>query len=262
MRLFDYGCKNRLPTPGAFTTAYFDSNGVQIYFEEHGKGEPVVLVHGFASRADRNWGETNWYTTLAPHYRVVALDCRGHGKSGKPHDPAAYSGETMGEDVIRLLDHLGIKRTLIIGYSMGARIVTGLLLHHPERLRAAVLGGIGAVSESAPSFNRQPIVDALLAETPSNPDAQGQDFRQFAESVGNDLKALAACLSSNRDDFTGERIAAAKISLPVIGPTLSSDRSMQATPSSLLKPTPLTRSLQLSAPPPGQLPPVAPTTRQ
>jgi pimeloyl-ACP methyl ester carboxylesterase len=195
--------------------AYFDSNGVQIYFEEHGKGDPVVLVHGFASRADHNWGAMNWYTTLAPHYRVIALDCRGHGRSGKPHDAAAYTGETMGEDVIRLLDHLGIKRTLIMGYSMGARIVTGLLMHHPERLRAAVLGGIGAVSESAPSFNRQPIVDALLAETASNV-KEGRDFRQFAESVGNDLKALAACMASNREDFTGERIAAAKIRVPVM----------------------------------------------
>ena len=66
--------------------AYFDSNGVQIYFEEHGSGEPVVLVHGFASRAENNWGATRWFTALGPHYRVVALDCRGHGKSGKPHD--------------------------------------------------------------------------------------------------------------------------------------------------------------------------------
>ncbi len=144
--------------------AYFDSDGVQIYFEEHGKGEPVVLVHGFASRAEHNWGAMNWFTTLAAHYRVVALDCRGHGKSGKPHDPAAYGGETMGDDVIRLMDHLGIKRTLIMGYSMGGRIVTGLLMLHPERLRAAVLGGIGAASANAPSFDRKPIVDALLAE--------------------------------------------------------------------------------------------------
>jgi pimeloyl-ACP methyl ester carboxylesterase len=197
--------------------AYFDSDGVQIYFEEHGKGEPVVLVHGFASRADHNWGAMNWFTTLAPHYRVIALDCRGHGKSGKPHDAAAYAGETMGGDVIRLLDHLGIKRTLIMGYSMGARIVTGLLMSHPERLRAAVLGGIGAVSAASPSFDRQPIVDALLAESTTGEKNQpGMDFRQFAESVGNDLKALAAVMASNREDFTADRIAAAKIRVPVM----------------------------------------------
>jgi pimeloyl-ACP methyl ester carboxylesterase len=197
--------------------AYFDSDGVQIYFEEHGSGEPVVLVHGFASRADHNWGAMKWFTTLAPHYRVVALDCRGHGMSGKPHDPPAYAGETMGEDVIRLIDHLGIKRTLMMGYSMGARIVTGLLMSHPQRIRAAVLGGIGATSATAPTFSRQPIVDALLAENTSGvKDERARQFRQFAESVGNDLKALAACMGSNREDFTAERIAAARIRVPVM----------------------------------------------
>jgi pimeloyl-ACP methyl ester carboxylesterase len=197
--------------------AYFDSNGVQIYFEEHGKGDPVVLVHGFASRAEHNWGLTQWYTALAPHYRVIALDCRGHGKSDKPHDREAYSGDTMGQDVIRLMDHLGIKRTLIMGYSMGGRIVTGLLISHPERLRAAVLGGIGAATASAPSFDRSPIASAMLAEDPSSvTDQRAREFRQFAEAAGNDLKALAACMASNREDFTAEQIAAKKISVPVM----------------------------------------------
>jgi pimeloyl-ACP methyl ester carboxylesterase len=195
--------------------AYFDSDGVQIYFEEHGKGEPVVLVHGFASRAAHNWGAMNWFTTLAPHFRVVALDCRGHGKSGKPHDPAAYAGATMGDDVIRLMDHLGIKRTLIMGYSMGGRIVTGLLMTHPERLRAAVLGGIGAASGS--NFDRKPIIDAMLAQDTSRiTDQRAKEFRQFAELTGNDLKALAACMGSNREDFTAEKIAAQKIRVPVM----------------------------------------------
>jgi len=195
--------------------AYFDSDGVQIYFEERGKGDPVVLVHGFASRSDHNWA--GWIDTLARSYRVVALDCRGHGKSGKPHDSAAYAGETMGEDVIRLMDHLGIKRTLIMGYSMGGRIVTGLLLFHPERLRAAVLGGIGAVSASAPSFDRKPVVDALLAKDISEvKEPRARDFRQFAEATGNDLKALAAVMASNREDFPAEKIAAKKIRVPVM----------------------------------------------
>jgi pimeloyl-ACP methyl ester carboxylesterase len=196
--------------------AYFDSDGVQIYFEEHGKGEPVVLVHGFASRAEHNWGP-GWFDALAQHYRVVALDCRGHGKSGKPHDSAAYAGETMGDDVIRLMDHLGIKRTLIMGYSMGGRIVTGLLMLHPERLRAAVLGGIGATSATAPSFDRKPIVDALLAKDISEVKEQrAREFRQFAEATGNDLKALAAIMASNREDFSADQIAAQKIRVPVM----------------------------------------------
>jgi len=123
----------------------------------------------------------------------------------------------MGDDVIRLMDHLGIKRALMMGYSMGGRIVTGLLLSRPERLRAAVLGGIGAVSATAPSFSRKPIVDALLAGSISEvTDQRAREFRQFAESTGNDLKALAACMGAARDDLTAEQIAAKKIRVPVM----------------------------------------------
>jgi pimeloyl-ACP methyl ester carboxylesterase len=199
--------------------AYFDSDGVQIYYEEHGGGEPVILVHGFASRADHNWGEA-WFTALGAHYRVIALDCRGHGKSGKPHDARAYAGDTMGDDVIRLMDHLGVARTLLMGYSMGGRISLGLLRSHPERLRAVVLGGIGAASASDGSAlmrNRKPIVEALLADDASTIAAETpRQFRQFAAAVGNDLKALAACMGADRADLTAEEIAARPIKVPVL----------------------------------------------
>src|SRR5215469_18188681 len=125
--------------------SFFDSDGVQIHYDEHGAGQPVVLLHGFASNANNNWGMTGWYSSLARRYRVIAIDCRGHGKSDKPHDRESYSGDKIGADVIRLLDRLGIKRTLVMGYT-GARISLGLLVSHPEQLRAAVLGGIGAPS--------------------------------------------------------------------------------------------------------------------
>ena len=196
--------------------AYFDSDGVQIYYEEHGRGDPAILVHGFASRGDHNWGE-QWFNFLGPHYRVIALDCRGHGKSGKPHEPDAYAGETMGEDVVRLMDHLKIRRGLLMGYSMGARIALGLLLAHPERFRAVVLGGIGAVTAARPSFSRMPIVEAFLADDASSvADQSAKQFRQFAESVGNDLKALAAVMGSNRDDLTAEDLTAKPIRVPTM----------------------------------------------
>lgn len=196
--------------------AYFDSKGVQIYYEEHGGGEPVVLVHGFASRADHNWG-VDWFNSLGAHYRVVALDCRGHGRSGKPHELEAYADRTMGDDVIRLMDHLGIRRSLLMGYSMGARISLGLMLSHPERLRAVVLGGIGAVSASRPSFSRKPIVDALRADSSSAvTDERAKQFRQFAEITGNDLKALAACMGANRGDLTAEDLTAKPIRVPTM----------------------------------------------
>jgi pimeloyl-ACP methyl ester carboxylesterase len=188
--------------------ADFDSNGVKIFYQEFGKGDPVMLVHGFASTADGNWGKA-WYTALAEHYRVVALDCRGHGKSDKPRDPAAYGGETMGDDVIRLLDHLGIRRTLLMGYSMGGRISLGLLAHHPERLRAVVLGGIGANAAAIRDpARRRRIVDALLADDVSKiTDETGRQFRLFAEANHNDLKALGACMGGHQADFSLESYA-------------------------------------------------------
>jgi pimeloyl-ACP methyl ester carboxylesterase len=188
--------------------AFFDSDGVQIHYDEHGAGEPVVLVHGFASNANNNWGMTGWFSSLARRYHVIAMDCRGHGKSGKPHDRESYSGEKMGGDVIRLLEHLGIKRTLLMGYSMGARISLGLLMSHPERLRAVVLGGIGAPSNTGVTSNRPVIVEALLADDPKTiKSATAKQFRQFAELNRNDLKALAACMGAHRPDTTVEELA-------------------------------------------------------
>ncbi len=180
--------------------ASFDSNGVKIHFEDQGSGDPAILVHGFASKAEHNWGLTGWYKTLTPHYRVIALDCRGHGASDKPQDVKAYGGTTMEDDVTRLMDHLGIERALLMGYSMGGRIAMGLLARHPERFRAVVLGGIGAGMGVADPNARKPIVAALLAEDKSKvTDPRARLFREFAEANQNDLKALAACMAADRE---------------------------------------------------------------
>ena len=95
----------------------------------------MVLVHGFASNAENNWGITGWLELLARDHRVVALDCRGHGQSDKPHVAAAYASTLMEDDVTALMDHAGIRRALLMGYSMGGRISMGLLVRYPERFR-------------------------------------------------------------------------------------------------------------------------------
>ncbi|MBI1321261.1 MAG: alpha/beta fold hydrolase [Candidatus Hydrogenedens sp.] len=125
-------------TPGQ----YFDSDGVQIYYTDQGEGEPVILVHGFAFNADLNWRSPGIIDALAKDYRVIALDNRGHGLSGKPHDPAAY-GEEMPRDIIRLMDHLGIEKANVIGYSMGGFITLKLATMYPERLISAAPCGMG-----------------------------------------------------------------------------------------------------------------------
>jgi pimeloyl-ACP methyl ester carboxylesterase len=192
--------------------ASFDSNGVKIHYEDQGSGDPVILVHGFASRAEHNWGITRWYKTLTPLYRVIALDCRGHGQSDKPHDVKAYGGTAMEDDVIRLMDHLAIERALLMGYSMGGRISMGLLARHPERFRAVVLGGIGAGAGVTDPAARKLIVAALLAYDKSKlTDQRASLLREFAEANKNDLKALAACMAADREpiapsQFTNNRL--------------------------------------------------------
>jgi pimeloyl-ACP methyl ester carboxylesterase len=182
--------------------AFFDSAGVQIHYQEYGSGDPVVLVHGFASSAQHNWGVTGWFDTLSPHYRVIALDCRGHGRSGKPHDAAAYAGAAMEADVIGLLDHLGIERTRLMGYSMGGRIALGLLVNHPERLRAVVLGGVGTGAQMRDPNRQKDIAGALLADDPAAITAPvPKQFRVFAQALGNDLQALATCMMAPRESI-------------------------------------------------------------
>src|ERR1700742_2570354 len=96
----------------------FDSAGVKIHYIVEGQGEPVVLIHGYAASIATNWGAPGIVKKLSENYQVIALDKRGHGQSDKPHDAAAY-GPVMFEDVLRLMDHLKLKKAHIVGYSMG-----------------------------------------------------------------------------------------------------------------------------------------------
>jgi pimeloyl-ACP methyl ester carboxylesterase len=128
------------PNADAAEERFFDSAGIRIRYIEEGWGEPVVLVHGYTSDAEAQWTRTGVLQALATRYRVIALDARGHGHSGKPHDPAQY-GPEMGFDILRLLDYLDITRAHIVGYSMGAHIVAQLVTTHPERFLTATLGG-------------------------------------------------------------------------------------------------------------------------
>lgn len=121
---------------------YFDSDGVTIHYTMQGEGEPVVLVHGFAFNADLNWRSPGVIDALAKKYKVIALDNRGHGLSGKPTDVESY-GEKMPKDIINLLDHLKIEKAHVIGYSMGGFITLKLTAMYPERLLSSAPCGMG-----------------------------------------------------------------------------------------------------------------------
>jgi pimeloyl-ACP methyl ester carboxylesterase len=142
---------------GAGAAQSFDANDVKIHYTSVGHGEPVVLVHGFAASSVANWGLPGIVKDLARDYRVIAIDNRGHGQSGKPHDPSRY-GIEMVDDVVRLLDHLGIDKAHVVGYSMGAFITHKLCMRHPQRLLSATLGGAGWMQPD------DPLTRAVIAE--------------------------------------------------------------------------------------------------
>ncbi|MFX1558439.1 MAG: alpha/beta fold hydrolase [Promethearchaeota archaeon] len=119
---------------------FFDNEGVKIYYEIEGEGPPVIMIHGFAASIEANWKATNWVDVLKDDYKLILIDCRGHGKSDKPKDATQY-GEKMNDDIVKLLDHLSIEKANFFGYSMGARITTDILLQKQNRFISAIIGG-------------------------------------------------------------------------------------------------------------------------
>jgi len=186
----------------------FRHDGIDIAFLDQGEGEPVVLIHGFASTAMVNWVHPGWVTTLArAGRRAIALDNRGHGASSKLYDPGAYHSAVMAEDVRALLDHLGIGCADVMGYSMGARIAAFLALAHPTRLRRVVFGGLGDHLIDGVGLPES-IADALDAPSlAAVTDPQGKVFRAFAEQTHSDLKALAACIRGSRQILSRAEVA-------------------------------------------------------
>ena len=199
----------------AITEGTFKSDEVEIAYLDTGAGEPIVLVHGFASNKEVNWVAPGWVATLTrAGRRVIALDNRGHGASVKLYDAAAYHSLRMAEDVRALLDHLDLPRADVMGYSMGARNCAFLALAHPRRVRSLIFGGLGINLVEGAALPPS-IADAL--EAPSLAavrDPFGRTFRAFAEQTRSDLKALAACIRGSRQTLS--RTDVAKISVPLL----------------------------------------------
>jgi pimeloyl-ACP methyl ester carboxylesterase len=193
----------------------FHNGDVEIAYLDEGEGDPIVLVHGFASSKTVNWVYPTWVSELRKHgYRVIALDNRGHGDSEKLYDPESYHIGIMAGDITALMDHLKIERADIMGYSLGGRMTAWLAHRVPQRLRSAILGGIamGLIEGGGPGEN---VAKALEADTLEDvTDPIGRTFRAFADQTRSDRRALAACLRGSRRLMTREE--AADISVPVL----------------------------------------------
>jgi pimeloyl-ACP methyl ester carboxylesterase len=217
------------PPPDSF----FDSNGVRIRYVDQGQGAPVVLIHGYTGNLERHWIAPGAFGNLAKDHRVIALDCRGHGKSGKPTDPAAYGAE-MGQDVVRLLDHLKLPRAHLVGFSMGAIILGPLLTTNADRFMTATFVGhhpewkwTDADAQEAEAAAKElegdtPFRSLIIGISPPNAAPPSDDeVRKLAQGLvaANDLKALAAFQRGRRPLVVSEaQLAAVRVpSIEIIG---------------------------------------------
>jgi pimeloyl-ACP methyl ester carboxylesterase len=193
----------------------FSAGPVELAYIDEGEGEPVVLVHGFASSKEVNWVNPGWVATLTgAGRRAIAFDNRGHGASTRLYDPALYHTAIMADDIVRLLDHLGLHRADVMGYSMGARNTAFLAVRHPDRIRSAVFGGLGIHLVEGAGLP-QSIAEALEAPSLDDvTDPQGRMFRAFADQTKSDRLALAACIRGSRQSLS--RSDAARIAAPVL----------------------------------------------
>jgi pimeloyl-ACP methyl ester carboxylesterase len=188
----------------------------------HDRGEPILLIHGFASNHAVNWYFPLWVKTLTEAgRRVIAFDNRGHGRSEKFYDPAAYAMPIMAEDARALLDHLEIAAADVMGYSMGARIAGFLVKAHPTRARSAILGGLGHHLVAAPgrSLGIAAAMEAPRLDDLTDPTQR--QFRSFAEATKSDLAALAACARGARQILSEADLG--EITLPVLVATGTAD---------------------------------------
>jgi pimeloyl-ACP methyl ester carboxylesterase len=193
----------------------FHHGAVEIAYLDEGEGDPILLVHGFASTKNVNWVYPTWVSELKKSgRRVLAFDNRGHGESAKLYDPAAYEIAIMASDITALMDHLNIERADVMGYSLGSRMAAVLARSQPERLRSAIFGGIGIglIEGGGPGENVARALEADSLDEVTDP--VGRTFRAFADQTRSDHRALAACLRGSRRLMRREE--AAGIAVPVL----------------------------------------------
>lgn len=218
----------RFPLPPSARPGRFDSAGVPISFFECGPvdGPPVLLLHGFLVDARLNWRAV--IPRLATGYRVVAVDARGHGRSGTPRAAGGYGAE-VALDLLRLIDHLGLQRAHVVGYSMGGLAALWLAAHHGERLLSAVACGAGLMDDDDHASTERSGLGPALREAAASgenlgrvlarraPPGMPQAILDFYDELA-EIPTDAAALELARLELPGLGLAAheaARIRVPV-----------------------------------------------
>jgi len=169
-------------------SGYFKSfDSTRIYYEVHGSGYPVVMVHGFVVNGN-SWKRTALFTDLLQKgYKVITMDLRGNGKSDKPTNDSAYMNDAEAKDIMALLDYLHVHLYHLIGYSRGSIISTRLMVKD-DRVDKVILGGMGA-DFTNPQWPRRVLIYRTLNGDTLPPSLEG--FVKFARQAGLDTKVLA-----------------------------------------------------------------------
>jgi pimeloyl-ACP methyl ester carboxylesterase len=238
---------------GPVSDRFVSFDGTYLYYDREGTGRPVVVLHGFTSSVDGNWRQPRiWGALLDGGHEVFGFDARGHGRSEKPHDPAAYENDAMVRDVAAFLDLLSLGEVDLVGYSMGAataiRFAASDFAAGDHRLRRLVLGGIGGdparsaapeTVEARARMGRRMLAAAEAPDAGAIEDRLTRRIRRVMDARGNDLQAMAAIQRARRPlggDFEPGRVAV---------PTLVVCGDKDISPSDLAAALPNARSLVL-----------------
>jgi pimeloyl-ACP methyl ester carboxylesterase len=188
------------------TTGYAPVNGLKMYYEVHGSGKPVVLLHGAFMTITNNWD--GWIGELSKTRKVIAVEMQGHGRTADI--PRDFTPENLADDVAALLNYLKIPRTDLIGYSMGGEVAMQCAIRHPDKVRKAVIisstfrsdgmvdGALESISKlTADAFKGSPIEIEYKKLSPT-PD----DFPRFVQRI--------VATASKRYDFGADKLKATK----------------------------------------------------
>ena len=180
---------------------YVDNSGIRIHYHVEGDGPPLVLQHGLTNSL-KSWYAYGFVEELQKDYRLIMVDARGHGRSEKPHDPEQYDLKLRVNDVLAVMDDMGVDKAHYMGYSMGGRIGFGIVMHALNRFHSLVIGGMSpnpAHSDVQPQDRIQLLRQGMAhyvadAEAKEGPMEAGRKERL----LDNDPEALIAATTAPR----------------------------------------------------------------